>query len=286
MGAIGNQTAKMIERFWERIVRERLIPAASIRDQLNPAQLPPAQSGAAGAITLAGDLAGPATGPTVVGLQTFALDGATPGTGDVLTWDGTKWTPQAGSGAGVQLPTVRQYLSAGTAATSIALNSAPTAGHSLILFTNSTTGQVTSVACTNVTWTQVKTYTSGGGSYYAIWVGVVGASAGTTITWSNPGAFASAAVIEIADTLTPTLGANATNNGAGMLKLSGVTANHIIVLGASPDNTLNIAYADLLIPAIGTNAGNVVALQVGYATGADIAATANLTGAAILAELT
>src|SRR5512143_3517826 len=78
---------------------------------------------------------------------------------------------------GVVVPTITQFKQSGTAATSLTLDSTPTSGHALLLLSDATTGQITSVASTNTTWTQLKTFTSGGGSFYALWVGIVAASA-------------------------------------------------------------------------------------------------------------
>lgn len=59
--------------------------------------------GGSGITDLQGDVT--ATGPgvataTVVGLQNNPVDNAAPNLGDVLTWDGAKWTPAASSGGG------------------------------------------------------------------------------------------------------------------------------------------------------------------------------------------
>jgi hypothetical protein len=80
------------------------IPAGAIRDQLPGKALPPASSGGRGGVQLAGDLGGSASAPTVVGIQTFPVDTATPVATDVLTWDGSAWAPAAPVSGGMTNP--------------------------------------------------------------------------------------------------------------------------------------------------------------------------------------
>ncbi|HXJ96312.1 MAG TPA: hypothetical protein VMT20_26035 [Terriglobia bacterium] len=67
-------------------------------------QLPAATSSAQGAVELTKDLTGSATVPKVAGLQGNPVSSATPTSNQVLTWNGTTWTPTtpaatAGTGA-------------------------------------------------------------------------------------------------------------------------------------------------------------------------------------------
>ncbi len=190
--------------------------------------------------------------------------------GQVLTVDPSTlhlvWaTPSAGGGTST--PKIVQYAWAGTQATTITLPNTPIAGHSLILFTNATTGQVSAVASTNTTWTQVKTYTSAGNSYYAIWVGIVGSSPGTSITLTKPGTYNSMVVMEITDALTPTLGLSATDSAQTAYRIAATTAGHIIVHGVGSDNTTLYLNNQLMIPHVGVEIALAMTLVVGYSTG-------------------
>lgn len=63
---------------------------------LVPQVVPDATSSSTGLIQLAGDLAaGTATSPVVTGIRGFPIQNTTPNSGDVLTWTGSFWTPQA-----------------------------------------------------------------------------------------------------------------------------------------------------------------------------------------------
>lgn len=63
---------------------------------LVPQVVPDATTSTKGLIQLAGDLAvGTATSPVVTGIRGFPIQNATPNSGDVLTWTGSFWTPQA-----------------------------------------------------------------------------------------------------------------------------------------------------------------------------------------------
>jgi hypothetical protein len=60
-----------------------------------------------------GDLGGTFAAPTVVGLQGHAVSGATPATGQVLTFDGVKWGPAA-------IPSTETFTSANVAGSFVA----------------------------------------------------------------------------------------------------------------------------------------------------------------------
>jgi hypothetical protein len=65
-------------------------------------QLPAATGAAQGALTLAKDLGGTSASPQVVGLQGNAVSSQTPSSNQVLTWNGSSWTP-ANPATGVQI---------------------------------------------------------------------------------------------------------------------------------------------------------------------------------------
>jgi hypothetical protein len=65
-------------------------------------QLPAAAGAAQGAVTLAKDLGGTSASPQVVGLQGNAVSSQTPSSNQVLTWNGSSWTP-ANPATGVQI---------------------------------------------------------------------------------------------------------------------------------------------------------------------------------------
>lgn len=179
-------------------------------------------------------------------------------------------TDLGGAGGGSSsFPTVVQIAVGSNAVTSQTI-SAAASGNRLILVTNATTGQVTSPTCTNVTWTQLVTFTSAGGSFYAIWVGVVaGGSSGTSITMTKAGSFNSVAVLEITDAVTPTAGQTATANGSATAigaSLASTTLGHLVVAGGGSDNTTIASTTHLSIPTVGLAYGPVTAL-VGYSLG-------------------
>lgn len=212
----------------------------------------------------------PASGTFAVG--DFVIDQS--GSAWVCTTAGTPgtWTQMGGGGAAV--PDVVQVAEAWNTATSVTI-AAASSGHSLIMVTNSTTGQVTSPSCTNVTWTQLLTHTSAG-AFYAIWVGVVaGGSSGTTITMTKPGSFNTVVVLEVPDSLTPvagTTGHQSTLNGVpfatDLLRVTGCTAGRLVVFAAGEDNTTQNTLITPNVPSMGIfSTVNGIAMAVGYVSG-------------------
>ena len=186
-------------------------------------------------------------------------------------------------------PTIVQMATANTAATAVTIVAAAS-GNSLVMITDSTTGQITAPTCTNVTWTQIKTVTSGGSSFYAIWVGVVaGGSSGTSVTMTKPGSFNSLIIMEITDALTPTAGV--TGSGTGSIggvgtTLAATTAGRLIICGSGVDNTANANPLVMTIPYTGWTYG-IVSLIMGYSQGKAINANSYSNANAILiAEVT
>jgi hypothetical protein len=204
---------------------------------------------------------------------------------------GVAWGTPAGGGGGTSLPTVQQAVWSGTTATSVTITAA-SSGHTLLMITNSTTGQVTGPTCTNVTWTAVKQFgPSAGSSYYSLWVGVVaGGSSGTSITMTRPGSFNTLAVIEINDTVTPTTGvtgsANNPSSNVNTLLISGHTANHIIFAGGGPDNTTAAGYVVSGTPNVGFS-GLGISCLVCYAPSTPMSITSQSanTGGYLYAEI-
>jgi hypothetical protein len=80
--------------------------AAPTFRSLVSADLPAATSTAMGAIQLGSDITGPAASPVVDGLQGRPVASTAPTANQVLTWNGTAWTPAtpSGGGGGAGLP--------------------------------------------------------------------------------------------------------------------------------------------------------------------------------------
>lgn len=236
-----------------------------------------------------------------------ALTGAvtlTGGTNVTLTQVGQDISIAAASGGGgsstpASVPNVVQARTNGNAATSITVTAAAS-GNRFVMVTNSTTGQVTAPACTNVTFTQLVTFTSTASSFYAIWVGVVaGGSSGTSITMTKPGSFNTVAVLEVTDALTPTVGASATANQAGIsgtgadirtfARLASTTTGRFVALSYCLDNTGNVPTIFPGVPATGVFMSPGVTLVVGYVGGASVSFgtySINSAGASLIAEIT
>jgi hypothetical protein len=193
------------------------------------------------------------------------------------------YTP-AGGGGGASVPRVVQIKTAGTAATSITLDSAPASGHSVILATNATnTGLVTSVSSTNTTWTRVASRSSAS-VFYEIWVGVVaGGAGGTAITITHSNSFLSCTALEVVDTLTGTAGLTA--NGTTSASIAATTSGHLIVAMTSNANTTIVAAVDMTILRLGL-ASAIVPLVVGYSVGDAISVVGTATSGTVVAEVT
>lgn len=108
------------------------------------------------------------------------------GTTDFLRADGT-WAEPPGTGAGaitLSAATLVQTASDADNATTTTpvLGVAPTVGNLLIAAVVSTGNTITSLAQTNVAWTELVAANNGTALKIALWKGVVSASAGTTLT--------------------------------------------------------------------------------------------------------
>ncbi len=216
--------------------------------------------------------------PTVSASKLVLPNGTLGVVGTVATY-----TP-AGGGSGT--PIFVQHKVATSTATSVTMDAAPTVGNRIILFSNSTSGQITSVACTNVTWTQVMTFT-GVAAYYAIWVGIVGASPSSVISCSIPGTFNTMIAVETTEALTPTLGQSATSTSTAGATMAATTAGHFVVACSGCDNTSITGMGSLSVPHSGVTI-NVASLIMGYSQGYTTFASiyAGGQGAVLLAEIT
>lgn len=78
------------------------------------AQLPLASPTSTGILQLAGDIAGSAASPTVVAIQGNPVSSASPAANQVLTWNGTAWTPAnpPATGAGAGACAANQFVTA------------------------------------------------------------------------------------------------------------------------------------------------------------------------------
>ena len=151
-------------------------------------------------------------------LTDVATSGAA--TDDVLTYNGSSWAPAAPSGGGGGSdPAIdckgwvaQTYTSTNALAITIP---AQAAGTRILLAVGTRNNDVTSVTCTNVTWTEVKGWNSSTATYLSLYVGVVaGGSSGTTITVNVGGTnYVFATAVFLGNALTPTTGADASFTG-------------------------------------------------------------------------
>jgi Repeat of unknown function (DUF5907) len=88
---------------------------SSVSGVVAAAQLPGATSSAAGALQLAGDLGGTSSTPRVTWLQGVPLSSTAPAANQVLTYDGSIWTPaNPAAAAGLGSCAANQYVTATT----------------------------------------------------------------------------------------------------------------------------------------------------------------------------
>jgi hypothetical protein len=148
------------------------------------------------------------------------------GAAAALTWE----TPSSGGTAATPTPVqmVNYPASSATSGASITI-AAAASGHRLVLGIGLLNRAVTGVSSTNTTWTLVKAKVQSG-IHIEVWVGVVaGGSSGTTITVTSGSTdWLNAQVIEIADTLTPTLGNNSDTSNSAANADNAHTTNSIV----------------------------------------------------------
>lgn len=195
-----------------------------------------------------------------------------PTNGQALVFDSASglWKPGTvggGGGGGSSFPRVVQVKFAGTAIGSLTLDSAPAAGHTVLLYCDGfNTGDPTVVASTNTTWTKIKSVSAG--AKYSLWVGVVaGGAGGTAITITHPNGFMSAFAIEVADTLVGTLGTSASGLvNTGVVTPAAPAAGRLVAIFGGCDNTTVANTGTMALPTIGFNNGIVWGV-VGYSLG-------------------
>jgi hypothetical protein len=189
-------------------------------------------------------------------------------------------------------PDIIQQKQAGTTAASITLDAAPADGHRLICMMDEWNGTpATALSSTNTTWTKIAEKTSANASQYTLWVGVVaGGAGGTTITpTGSTVTHRTMRVVEIADALTPTLGANVEIESADALtELTGITPGSLVVLAGGTDNT---TLGNWLFPVPGAGEGlfwgvTVIHLLYAPASGKVKARWLNNLGVFFMAEVT
>jgi hypothetical protein len=148
-------------------------------------------------------------------------------------------------------------------------------GRRLIVAITSYGGTVTAVACTNVTFTQVGTDLSFGGNKTSIWIGVATGTSGTSVTFTGSGTILNI-IVEVADTLTPTLGTQTTATNASAYWEIGVrpafTAGTMVIATAMTDNTATFVMTHMAFPHTSVPLATSVqatSLAVGYAPSGD-----------------
>jgi hypothetical protein len=178
--------------------------------------------------------------------------------------------------------------------------SAPVSGHSILLVLNMVGRDATAISSTNTTWTKVDSYTSGGGSHYQVWVGVVSGTGGTAVSMTSGSSnFWSAIAMEITDALTPTEGAVSKQAYDGAFPGTSAplvtTSGRLVVFALGIDNTTsmpfflpNIPFVQADITSHGSGLGTT--LCAGYAPTGVVQATYMIApgslGALIMVEVT
>jgi hypothetical protein len=191
-----------------------------------------------------------------------------------------------GGGGGSTVPKVLQWKFAGTSVGSITLDFAPADGHTVLLYCDGfNSGDPSAVSSTNTTWTKIKNVLHG--AYYSLWVGVVsGGAGGTVITITHPNAYMSCFAIEVADTLTGTLGTSAEGTAGPIRTPAAPAAGNLVAVFAGADNTTLVVWPFASIPLVGQYYGVVVGV-VGYSLGAEVYAYQGVNaGTHMIAEIT
>jgi len=147
-------------------------------------------------------------------------------TADSAEATGMKWAAAAGGGGatGARYPVQRATGSSSSSTTRAVTIAAAASGNHLIVVTlNESTHAVSSVVCSNVTFTKLAQTTAATAPVIEVWIGDITAASGTTVTVTYAGtAFCNAVVLEWAD-LAGTLDTSATRNVT-----TDPTGNHVI----------------------------------------------------------
>jgi hypothetical protein len=198
---------------------------------------------------------------------------------------GVEWS----AGGGASMPEVVQVKYAGTAISTLTLDSAPGDGHTLLMYIDAfNTADPTALSSTNTTWTKILNVSAG--AFYSLWVGVVsGGAGGTVITITHANSFLSAFCLEVTDTLTGTLGTSGTGSASAQVTTAADAGagNLVAVMGGSDNTTLNNG-AFGSIPLVGLP-GGIVYMGVCYSQGHKVAAFSAHTdraGTMMVAEIT
>ena len=138
---------------------------------------------------------------------------------------------------------------------------AQASGTRILVAVGTRNNDVTSLSCTNVTWTEVKGWNSSTSTYLSIYVGVVsGGSSGTTITVNVGGTnYVFATAVFLGEALTPTTGADASFTGTAStnrrLPLTiATTPGDIVVMAyttsdaSSPISAMEMSSPFLIVP--------------------------------------
>jgi len=137
---------------------------------------------------------------------------------------------------------------------------AQASGTRILLAVGTRSNDVTSVTCTNVTWSEVKGWNSSTNTYLSIYVGVATGTTGTTITVNVGGTnYVFATAVFLGDALTPTTGADASFTGTAStnrrLPLSiATTPGDIVVMAyttsdaSSPITAMELSCPFFIVP--------------------------------------
>jgi hypothetical protein len=111
--------------------------------------------------------------------------------------------PGTGAGAMTPHPAIVQKK---TGSGSLTLGATPTNGNTLLLIggLNSASDTMSALTTTGVTWAKLQDYNAGSMSS-TVWLGAVGAGAGTAVSWASSGGAIYATVIELVGAFSGTL---------------------------------------------------------------------------------
>jgi len=233
---------------------------------------------AIGAGDITTDAAWAAKGDLIVGTANNTAAILTAGSnGKILTAasgeaTGLKW--ETAASGGYTFPTIVQVKEANegnSIGATFVLGAAPASGNSLLMGISEVAGTGPSaVSSTNTTWTKVLGITQN----VSLWVGVVaGGAGGTTITLTGVSSYSYATVMEVAETLTPTLAHGSFSDVGSSFapsykSVSSITPGNLIVCMVSARSTDGKIHAlDVSNPpSVGVHRARIPML-VGYATG-------------------